>query len=107
MFIVFSFPDYSISETDIILRKATRILLEDIESHSSQNSLRGRLRKIGIYKSGLNIIFYQKFGYFYYFVFGDYGQELSIIKVFKETIDIFQNSTFFFKLFRKPEEVCA
>jgi len=91
-YLILGFPILNADKMSIIQRKTVRILLEDIHSHSSQYSLNANLRRAGVYKSDIDIYFYQSFGYFFYTIFGNYGQESTIVEIFKQTIEFWKNS---------------
>jgi len=105
---VFAFSIPNSDTIGVIQRKAIKVLLQDIRNHSSQYSLNATLRKIGIYMSDLEIYLSQNLGYFYYLIFGNYGQELAIVKTFQETIENWKDKNILLPIITESvQDVCS
>jgi len=101
VYLVFAFPISNFNKLNFIQKKAIRILLEDIVNHPSPYNLEVSLREIGIYKTSLEIFFYQKFGYFYYSIFVEHNQIIEIAQVFKKTIEYFKKKDNLYKIIKE------
>jgi len=108
IYLVFAFSIPNSDTIGVIQRKAIKVLLQDIRNHSSQYSLNATLRKIGIYMSDLEIYLSQNLGYFYYSIFGNYGQELAIVKTFQETIENWKDKNILLPIITESvQDVCS